>query len=106
VKSATDWDALLRAYGRGTETQVAFCARMGVNVGTFRSRLYRSPRKAEAPSAAPRALVPVASPFVRVDVAEAPALELRLGRTTLRIPAGTDVRYVAALVRAFDAEPC
>lgn len=94
--SDSEWRDLIREYRQGSATQVAFCAQRGLNVWTFRDRLYRrrgqSTRRAKAQEDVR---------LVRVEVPQAPsALEIAAAGVVVRVTVGTDVRYVVSIVDA------
>jgi len=97
-KSRSEWSVILRAFERSGQSHEEFCSRRGLKIGTFRSALYRR-RKSESVGAEVAlvpvevvdrgAVVPAAGPSVLVVV---------IAGVELRIPVGTDVQYVSALV--------
>jgi hypothetical protein len=90
-----EWDKLIRAYERGSATQVDFCASRGINIGTFQYHLYRSrdlgARSAKADE----------TKLVRVELpSRSGAIEVTVSDVVVRVVPGTDVDYVASLVNA------
>lgn len=97
-KSRSEWSVILRAFERSGQSHEEFCSRRGLKIGTFRSALYRR-RKSES-GGAEVALVPVEVVERGGVVAAAGSSELVvvIAGVELRIPVGTDVQYVGALV--------
>jgi len=96
-----DWAQLVTDFEKSGLTQAEFAKRRGINVGTFRQGYYAA-RKRTA-KGGPVRFVPV-----RVGPAEArrPGLvfEARLNELSMRFEVGTDVHYVASLLRRLSAE--
>jgi hypothetical protein len=100
--SDSEWRDLIRDYRRGSATQVDFCAERGLNVWTFRDRLYR-----QRDQGARRAKTREDVRLVRVEVPQAPcALEISLAGVVVRVTIGTDARYVASVVDALRSSSC
>jgi hypothetical protein len=101
VHSDSEWDVLIRDYRRGSRTQVDFCASRGINVWSFRNRLYRR-RGVVACGATDED-----AKLVRVELPMAMgAVEIAVADVVLRVVAGTDTEYVASLVRALRQGAC
>ena len=100
--SKYNWPALIAAHAKSGLTQAAFCRREGIDPRYFSLQKTRRARDSHVvPSVK-------AKPFVQARpaasaVSTSAILELRVGTLLLRIPTGTDPRYVAALVAAL---PC
>jgi transposase-like protein len=98
------WEQLVAAVEAGANVHVV-AQRHGVNASTL--AWWRTVFRREGRVATPR-LLPVVVRGETADKTEASSalpLELVLGEATLRVPVGTDVRYVAALARAL-GEAC
>jgi hypothetical protein len=79
-RSRQEVDAWVERYRRSGQTQTAFAAEHGIEVGTFRQWLYRRDQKAEAPGR----LLPVR---VVEDGGRVPAV-------VVRFPGGVEVEFV------------
>jgi hypothetical protein len=103
VYSDSEWREFIRDYRQGSATQVDFCAHRGLNVWTFRDRLYhpRGRRALRGKTAGDEVRL------VRVEVPQAPCtLEIALEGVVVRVPVGTDVRYVASVVDVLRSSSC
>lgn len=104
-KNREEWQAIIRAFERSGQTHEAFCAERRLNVGSFRTWLYKNRREASAEVR----LVPVelsgrhASVDVRaaapVNAAASTPIVVVVGEVELRVVPGSDPAYVAVLVR-------
>jgi hypothetical protein len=102
-KRQQEWRGIIRAFEQSGQTHQAFCAGRRLNLGSFRGWLYRIRRETTADVR----LVPVevSGWSAPVDVASAARanaaapIVLVVGDVELRITAGSDPAYVAALVR-------
>lgn len=98
------WEQLVATVEAGANLHVV-AQRHGVNASTL--AWWRTVFRRESRVATP-ALLPVVVRGEATSSAretEAAAVELVVGDATLRVPVGTDVRYVAALARAL-GEAC
>lgn len=99
-KSRSQWSAIIRAFERSGGSHEEFCSKRGLEVGTFRSWLYRL-RKREAPVEI--ALVPVevteaSAPHPVAAAGVASELVIVVAGVEVRVGVGTDAGYVASLV--------
>jgi len=94
-RSRNEWSTLITAFERSGQSHDEFCAKRGLNVGSFRGWLYRIRRTSSGDSKV--ALVPV---DVRFPEPKAGGGELVIAVQGLdvRVQIGADVGYVAALV--------
>lgn len=94
-RSAQDWQGLVAGWRKSGESAEVFSARHGIRAKTLAWWSSELKRRGSKRSAA--ALVPV-------EVVHGPgldcAVELALGRATLRFERGAAPRYVAAVTRA------
>ena len=94
-KSRGEWSAIIKAFERSGESHEEFCSERGLNVGSFRGRLYKL-RAARATSS-DITLLPVE---VTAPVAPLAPSTIVVGVADIevRVAVGADVGYVAALV--------
>jgi len=104
-KSRDEWRAIIRAFGRSGQTHRAFCARRGLNLGSFRGWLYRLGREASSELRLLPVTMSGGGTSLRVETA-APstggtpgAIVVMVGEVELRVVPGSDPAYVAVLVR-------
>jgi hypothetical protein len=102
------WTALIARFERSGSSRKAFAAEAGVGVAIFQYWLYKLRRERLAISEQPQApevrLVPVT---VHAPVRAGGQVDLRVAGVRLRVPVGTDPRYVAELAAALrDARAC
>lgn len=94
-KSRGEWSTIIKAYERIGGAHEEFCAARGLNLASFRGWLYRIRRVAAGSSAI--TLLPV--DVMAAPPPPAPSVVLvAVGGVEVRVPLGTDVGYVAALV--------
>ena len=94
-KSRGEWSAIIKTYERTGGAHEAFCSAQGLNITSFRGWLYRIRRTTATSSAITLLPVDVTS------AAASPALPdvvVAVAGVEVRVPVGTDVGYVAALV--------
>jgi hypothetical protein len=101
-RGRAEWARVIEEFERSGQSHETFCAQYRLNVGSFRSWLYRLRRSAGRGKVAGSAtrLLPV-----RVDPAdgvtvEPAAIEILVGSARLRVPDRVDPHFVAALVMA------
>lgn len=94
------WAKIIAAFERAGKTHEEFCARRGLNVGTFRHWLYAQRRSSGVRTEVALLPVEISEPVALIEDERSPrgAVEIDLGRLQVRVPVGADVRYVAALV--------
>jgi len=101
-RSREEWSQVIVAFERSGQSHEAFCAQQHINVGSFRSWLYRLRRGTARGKVARSAtrLLPVRVSAASAAVNDAVAIELEFGGVRLRVPDRVDPHYVAALVAA------
>jgi hypothetical protein len=98
-KKASEWAEHVRAWRSGGRTQAAYCAEHGLKMGTLAHwswRLGKEPSGVVAPTAK-QALVPI---HVAASVMAPLTAEVRFAGGSVHLPAGVDVAWAAALVKA------
>jgi hypothetical protein len=98
-RSREQWAQIIEQFERSGQSQEAFCLQQRLNVGSFRSWLYRL-RSGSGPGKVARSatrLLPVrVAPVGAAD--EETVIELAVGDAVLRIRGGFGPVYVAELV--------
>ena len=95
-KSSSQWSAIIATFQRSGESHRGFCAKRGLEVGTFRTWLYKLRRAAENVEASAPILLPIEiTPSLP---AREPELVIAVAGVELRFAASTDPSYVAGLV--------
>jgi hypothetical protein len=92
------WQRAIAKFERSALTQEAFCEANGLNVGTFRSWLYRLRREQTASEPSFVEVVSSAPP------ASTDACVVRAGEVELRFAERPDATYLGALLRAAASE--
>jgi transposase len=93
------WTRVVAAAERGSATHAEVAARYGVSIGTLRSWVYRLRSEGER-VAGPR-LLPIRVTEAGRSAETSAAVTIVVVRgVEIRVATGTDVAYVAALVRA------
>jgi hypothetical protein len=94
-KSRGEWLAIIKAFERSGESHGEFCSARGLNIGSFRTWLYKL--RTESAGSADITLLPVE---VAMPVApRAPsAIVVSVAGVEVRVTVGADVGYVAELV--------
>lgn len=94
-----EWTRVIEQFETSSESHKDFCARRGLNLGTFRLWLYRLRKESRAGKVARSAtrMVPV---HVRASGASGEVVEVVIAGAMLRVPVGTDTSYVAELATA------
>ena len=99
-----EWKRLVSEYESSGESQKEFVARHDLSLNTFHFWLYKLRKLKNSESESPRRFVPVeviasAASSTRGATTDAIELLLRSG-TAMRVPVGTNVRYLAELLSA------
>jgi hypothetical protein len=101
-RSRREWTAIIEEFKGAGESHDGFCARRGVNVGSFRAWLYRLRNRDAKSKVARSATATLRLLPVRVrssPLADGP-IELLVRDVVVRVHVGADVQYVAELVTA------
>ena len=95
-KSRSQWSSIIAAFERSGETHLAFCSKRGINVGSFRTWLYRL-RLESCPSRGAPMLLPVevTAPLAVHDRSD---IVVAVAGVEVRVAVGADIGYVAGLV--------
>ena len=98
----TEWARVVAAFEKSGLTQAEFCAIRGLNVGTFRSWLYRLRNEQGVvrgrEESGPKLVELVALP----ERPEDSACVVRVGGTEVRFSVRPEVEYLGALLRAVE----
>jgi hypothetical protein len=94
-KSRGEWSAIVKAFERSGESHDDFCSARGLNVGTFRTWLYKlrsaSTRSADITLLPVEVTMPVAPRTPSTIVVVVAGVEVR-------VAIGADIGYVAGLI--------
>src|SRR5687767_787771 len=95
------WEALIARFEGSGDSRKAFAAKAGVGLAIFQYWLYKLRRERSPIVGRPRGsevrLVPIT---VRAPARATSLVEIRVSGVRMRVPVGTDPRYVAQLAAA------
>ena len=97
-KGRAEWARVVASFEKTGLTQAEFCAMRGLNVGTFRSWVYRLRNEQGRKEGRPRLVELVAAP----ERTEDSACVVRVGATEVRFAARPEVEYLGALLRTVE----
>ena len=102
------WTEIVSRYEKAGQPQNVFASGNDVGLAALRYWICKLRREAKAAKVRPELrLVPVRVEPQAVATAEcAGRVEIRLGDLSVRVPVGTDPRYLASIVAAVRAAPC
>jgi transposase-like protein len=94
------WERVVAEAERSEDTHAEVAARHGVSIAALRSWLYRLRREPGRGTSEPRLLPVRVADRGEFVLATEPIAVVTASGLEVRVPAGADVAYVAALVRA------